>query len=274
MGTATVAPGSSTLDRARTLAGCCLAFFLLTVGIPPAYCENSKGRGGEELSAECAAQIPPDGATGADRPVAVGGPAGQSAAHTPKGRPSPIVESGLASTDRGGKHWMSGSLRFAGRPDGAPNASLSVAPRVYGRLSERTLRNIRLGFPLALKMVSSTSACSALFEPFHAAAVETLASTWYAAPTGREKTRICVGRVAAFTAVGGRVTKLCPEFGDLYPREAALTLVHEALHSAGMPESPATPGALTSQEINALVARACGSARTSLTTAQQSASAP
>ena len=213
-------------------------------------------------SARRAENVEHEGATGAYRPVTVEGPIGQVAPHTATDGPGPIFESVVASTDRGGRYLASGSLPSGRRPGGLFDTSPIVGPRVYGRLTDGSFRNIRLGFPLALQMVRPDSTCSALFEPFHAAAVESLASALYAAPTDREVTRICVGGVAAFTLVGSRVTKLCPEFGNLHPREAALTLIHEALHSAGMPESPATPNALTSQEINALVARACCSART------------
>ena len=53
------------------------------------------------------------------------------------------------------------------------------------------------------------------------------------------------------------MTYLCRSFGRLAPRQAALRLVHEALHQAGLPEAPASPDALASAEINELVARDC-----------------
>jgi hypothetical protein len=171
--------------------------------------------------------------------------------------------SGHPGLPRGGSLLISFLLGFvalggagAARALAAPPAA---GPHVYGQLSDGSVRNVRLGYVLALEMVRPGSPCSALFAPFHAVAVERLSSTFFAAPTERERTCLCVGGVGAFTAVGSRVTKLCPEFGALHPRVAALTLVHEALHSAGMPEAPGTPGALTSRQINALVAGACGS---------------
>jgi len=263
MGAATVTPGSSGLVRARTHVASGLAVLLLLVGMPSAYCESAKGCGGDGRPARCVERIEHEGATGAYRPVTVEGPIGQVAPRTSTNGPGPIIESVVVPTEPGGGHWASGPPP-SGRPlDRFLNTPLSASPRVYGRLSDRSARNIRLGYRLALQMVHPASACSALFEPFHAAAVESLASALYAAPTDREVTRICVGGVAAFTLVGSRVTKLCPEFGNLHPREAALTLIHETLHSAGMPESPSTPSALTSQEINALVGGACSSTRVS-----------
>jgi len=141
----------------------------------------------------------------------------------------------------------------------AVDATGAIAPRVYGRLSDGSARNLRLGYALAVEMMRPESPCGALFAPYHAVGVEKLSSTLFAPPTDRERTCLCAGRVSAFTAVGSRVTKLCPEFGTLPPQAAALTLVHEALHSAGMPEGGWAPGALTSSQINALVAGACGS---------------
>jgi hypothetical protein len=130
-------------------------------------------------------------------------------------------------------------------------------PRVHGALSDRSIRNLRMGYVLALEMVRSSPTCSALFAPLAGSGAEKLAMTHYAATTGQDRTRICSGGVAAFTTVGGRVTWLCPEFANLHPRVAALTLIHEALHSAGMPERPAAAGALTAEEINDLVEAAC-----------------
>ena len=150
-------------------------------------------------------------------------------------------------------------LEAAGRPDEAVALPSKRGPWIHGALPDRSVRNLRLGFSLALESVRSTAPCRTLFAPLAASGVKSLISTHYAAPADRDTARICVGGVAAFTTVGGRVTWLCPEFGNLHPRAAALTLIHEALHSAGMPESPATAGALTTLEINDLVEGACAS---------------
>ena len=84
-------------------------------------------------------------------------------------------------------------------------------------------------------------------------------TSFYVAPSVGERRELCVGGVTAFTQVGSRVTRLCPSFGDLDREAAALLLIHEALHSAGMPESPSSAGALTPSEINRMVKRACSS---------------
>lgn len=50
---------------------------------------------------------------------------------------------------------------------------------------------------------------------------------------------------------------LCRRFENLTMNEAAMTLIHESLHVAGMPEYPPVPGAMTSAQINALVRQKC-----------------
>ena len=127
-----------------------------------------------------------------------------------------------------------------------------------GPLPMRTARNLVTGHSLALERVREDPACSALFSNFAASGVEKMARTFYVAPSAVERREFCVGGVTAFTQVGSRVTRLCPAFGDMDRRNAALTLIHEALHSAGMPESPSTDGAMTPGEINDLVGTACG----------------
>jgi len=136
--------------------------------------------------------------------------------------------------------------------------SLKIAPHTSGPLTTRSARNLFMGFSVALDMVREKPSCNALFEPFATSGVEEMKTSFYVAPTVGERRELCIGGVTAFTQVGSRVTRLCPSFGDLDREAAALLLIHEALHSAGMPESPSTAGALTPSEISRLVKNACG----------------
>jgi len=63
--------------------------------------------------------------------------------------------------------------------------------------------------------------------------------------------------VAAASNPGTPIAWVCPAFSSLKVERAALTLIHEALHSAGMPERPQTPGARSSAEINDPVRGRC-----------------
>jgi hypothetical protein len=62
--------------------------------------------------------------------------------------------------------------------------------------------------------------------------------------------------VAAFIVVATPYGHL-PGFADSTPA-AAVIVIHEALHFAGLPESPQTPGAMSPAEINEMVADRCG----------------
>ena len=136
--------------------------------------------------------------------------------------------------------------------------SSKIQPHTSGPLATRSARNLLTGFSVALERVNEITSCSALFEPYTASGVEMMTNSFYVAPNAIESREFCVGGVTAFTQVGSRVTRLCPAFGDVDRQTAALLLIHEALHSAGMPESPSTAGARTPSEINRLVKRACG----------------
>ena len=157
------------------------------------------------------------------------------------------------------------SISFAvGRRDNlSPSASEDgvspkIQPHTAGHLAMRSAGNLFTGHSLALERVREVPACGALFERFTTTGFEKMAHTFYVEPSAAERREFCVGGVTAFTQVGSRVTRLCPRFGDLDREAAALLLIHEALHSAGMPESPSTAGALTPSEINRLVRTACG----------------
>lgn len=100
--------------------------------------------------------------------------------------------------------------------------------------------------------------CRGLFTAFGGDGEDFLAGSLYVRATGLHETQICGRRVAAFTALGSPVTRLCRNFRRLDAEGGALILIHEALHFAGMPEAPHEKDALTSQEINHLVAESCG----------------
>jgi hypothetical protein len=62
----------------------------------------------------------------------------------------------------------------------------------------------------------------------------------------------------ASTSVWSTIIAVCPAFYNSSEGLAADYLIHEMLHSLGLPEYP-TPGAKTSQQINDEVRSACGS---------------
>jgi hypothetical protein len=64
-------------------------------------------------------------------------------------------------------------------------------------------------------------------------------------------------RAEGYTTVGGAPTFLCRRFSKLPDRRAAMVLIHEALHHAGLDERPHDPEGPSSREINDMVSEAC-----------------
>lgn len=134
----------------------------------------------------------------------------------------------------------------------------TIKPTVNSSLSSSATATLGEAFPIALERVRSLPGCRSLFDAFVVSGNQRLTSTFYAPPSAARRGTSCSKGALAFTHVGSPVTHLCSSFGTLSREEAAIVLIHEALHFAGLPEAPSTPGALTSRQINQLVQEACG----------------
>ena len=145
-------------------------------------------------------------------------------------------------------------------PNQKPNGSHPVAkPTVAGNLSAPVRQQLTLGFLLAKKSIQAHPGCAALFSRLSADGLETLARARYGAADFVTSGDTCgKGGVPAYTKVGSHLISLCPGFGVLSIAGAAQTVIHEALHSAGMSEKPVDPEGLTPQEINQMVKMSCG----------------
>jgi hypothetical protein len=129
-----------------------------------------------------------------------------------------------------------------------------LAPRISGELPSVVALRLRNSFALAVRQVAEVPACRALFAALDTDAETELATTlYYAAPPQSP----CTDTTAAFTVVRSPATWLCPTFERLMTDEAAVILIHEALHHAGLGERPPTPDAMTSEQINAMVTASC-----------------
>lgn len=154
-------------------------------------------------------------------------------------------------------------IAIAGRASdrvGSPHTRISAADRV--RVETTDLpgplgRKLELALGLARLHVRTLEECSGLFEPLEQSGEATLARGRFRSAPGRFELRVCRDGTSAFTRIGGEVTYLCRSFARLAPARAATVLIHEALHQAGLPESPAEPEAMRSREINELVTRSC-----------------
>ena len=114
-------------------------------------------------------------------------------------------------------------------------------------------------FRMALNQLNARATCRDLFEQLHANGHVMLATTIYIASDGENAVQMCDrAGGAAYTWLGQPTTYLCPCFAQLSPNDAAMSLLHEALHYAGLPERPVHRGAMSSREISALVRKRCG----------------
>ena len=122
-------------------------------------------------------------------------------------------------------------------------------PKVSDWVSSWLSRRLVRALELAAEHIRDYPSCQALFANRGKDGVETLlASVYY--PATLQDEGISCGGSAALTTVGGRVTRLCRSFGSLSQTQAAVILVHEALHHAGMTEYPSDPEGMTSVEIS------------------------
>jgi hypothetical protein len=133
-----------------------------------------------------------------------------------------------------------------------------VEPNVRWGVMPDVALKIRTGFAVAVGRARSMSDCAALFEDLGADPVELLGRALYYPAALNRQNPSCRNGVQAFTAVGSPITWVCDRFARLQADEAALVLLHEALHFAGLPEQPHVPEAMTSSEINDMVKDRCG----------------
>ena len=118
----------------------------------------------------------------------------------------------------------------------------------------RSVAILRRGLRIAEGRLRELASCRELFKALGSDGNEELnQSAYHWAARGGD----CRRDASAYTWVGTSRTCLCPNFGHLSSRGAAVTLIHEALHHAGLTEQPSDPLAMTSGQINQLVATSC-----------------
>jgi len=133
----------------------------------------------------------------------------------------------------------------------------SVAPWIQPSMNSKIRSKLTTAFDLAVARVEESPQCAGLFVEIGADGIEMLATTLYFPAPVAKKTTTC-RRSEAYTYVGEAPTFLCSNFRSLTAEQGAVVLIHEALHHAGLEESPWTPGAPSSAAINQAVRTACG----------------
>jgi hypothetical protein len=128
---------------------------------------------------------------------------------------------------------------------------------VNGNLAGPVRKQLTLAFRFAQERIRTLPTCSALFSRFGENGIELLAKLRFDEVSFDKGGDSCGPGVPAHTKLGSALIRLCPSFGVLQLPEAAVTVIHEALHSAGMTEKPADPRGLTPKELNRLVRASC-----------------
>ena len=140
-----------------------------------------------------------------------------------------------------------------------PGSAAAVQPITARHVDPLARRQLASAFPLALQRLDESPSCRALYERLGTDGLLVLSTTVYLSPVSTEAERLCGAHDAvAYTRTAQQTTIICPTFARLPRSRAAVTLLHEALHYAGLPERPADPAALSTLEISALVQDRCG----------------
>lgn len=140
---------------------------------------------------------------------------------------------------------------------GATEFAQPTSPYIHPKMPDAVTERLQSAVEIAAERIEKLEECSDLFANLGADGLEMLHTTMYfPARAVNKKDGVC-RRSAAYTTVGGKLTFVCPEFSNLSNDRAAMYVVHEALHHAGLTEKPQDRRALTSLQINTMVATKC-----------------
>jgi len=127
-------------------------------------------------------------------------------------------------------------------------------PRIKGALPPQVKCRLEQAFSVAVSTVRSNERCQGLFASLGLKGVDAFQLMLFFEGQDRGP---CAKGAPAFNYYGHPLTGLCASFGRLEAGEAAVQLIHEALHVAGMNEFPNDPGGKTPSEISRLVRYSC-----------------
>jgi len=142
-----------------------------------------------------------------------------------------------------------------------------TTPWILSSMPKSVSAKIGAGFELAVERVREVESCADLFAELGADGLEVLSTSLYhPVDSYRREVEVC-GRNPgvsfegatnlAYTTVGGSRTWICRHFARVSKETAAIALIHEALHHAGLNEKPHDRMAMSSLEITRMVKRAC-----------------
>jgi len=150
----------------------------------------------------------------------------------------------------------------------SPGYTLDVEPWIHPKMEPGARAKLEAGFDLAVERVRENEACADLFTRLGADGINMLKTGLYLpvhsylheiAVCGRDPTTNSWGaKNLAYTKVGGTPTWICRHFPRVSTETAAIAIIHEALHHAGLGERPHDRMAMSSIEITEMVATECG----------------
>lgn len=152
------------------------------------------------------------------------------------------------------------SAKASSGPLPSSTEGVAIQPWIHTRMTNGLRSSVEVGYEIATQRVQEVESCSDLFAELGVDGKEVLARALYwPVFSHRDATKLCGGRNLAFTVVGSPMTFICSDFERLSDQEAAKIIIHEALHTAGLKESPQYRGhgVKTSREINTMVAKNC-----------------
>jgi hypothetical protein len=142
-----------------------------------------------------------------------------------------------------------------------------VDPWIHHKMAPDIRAKLEAGFDIAVERVRDVAACGDLFTHLGADGLDMLKSgLYFQVASYRHEIVVCgrdpasnssIASVLAYTKVGGTPTWICRNFARVSDETAAVTVIHEALHHAGLNEKPHDRMAMSSVEITEMVRSAC-----------------
>ena len=140
---------------------------------------------------------------------------------------------------------------------GAAGNQALIGPWFHPKFSADLRNKLQSAVQIAAERIEEVEECGELFTRLGADGEETLNTTLYFPVAAYNRRDGICRQAAAYTKVGAKSTFVCPEFSRLSDKRAAMFVVHEALHHAGLSEKPLDRSGMTSLEINTMVGKKC-----------------
>ena len=153
---------------------------------------------------------------------------------------------------------LSPSTSAGGQPAACVAEPARIEPWIQARMPPKVEEKLRAALDLAGRRIREVPECGELFTELGADGIEMLRTTFYFPVLSYKDGMTSCRKAAAFGYVGEAPTYLCSGFSRLSDERAAMVVVHEALHHAGLTEKPRDTNAMTSRAINVMVKKSCG----------------